>query len=70
MYFMTSPATAMTMALEMMDEAAREAHGRTRGPSLRARRAVRISARRAATESAEQPARRGWRIARAFHLAH
>jgi hypothetical protein len=31
MYFMTSPATAMTMALSMMDEAARESRQQRRG---------------------------------------
>jgi len=60
MYFMTSPATAMTMALSMMDEAAREPRRRRRHD-----RTPR-SARRASTRVAEQPARRTWPLARVF----
>jgi hypothetical protein len=62
MYFMTSPATAMTMALSMMDEAARESRPHRRGRPVHAR----WSARRTSPEAAEQPARGTWRVARVF----
>lgn len=61
MYFMTSPATAMTMALSMMDEAARESRHR-RGRPVHAR----WSARRTAPAAAEEPARPTWRLTRVF----
>jgi hypothetical protein len=66
MYFMTSPATVMTLALEMMDEAARDSQRHRRGRPVTARQ----SARRTRAEAAGRPARRSWRLARAFRPAH
>ncbi len=65
MYFMTSPASAMTLALQMMDEAARDSRRHRSVRPIRARR----SARRTPAEDAVQTERRSWRLARVLHLA-
>jgi hypothetical protein len=65
MYFMTSPATAMTMALSMMDEAARESRQQRRGRPVRASR----RARRRPAVAMERPARRTGGLARVFGVA-